>query len=160
MTATKRVIYGYYNRPPREPMLFTEPSMTQQQFLEESDLNNIVDKNMKLKDPAFLTKLQLAGKIRTEQPIYGDFTEMGSYQEAMNLVHSVDEQFLTLPSKIRDRFNNNPVELYNFVQDPSNYDECVSLGLFEKPVVEAPAPPADLSTIKDTVSDDSQASET
>jgi hypothetical protein len=63
---------------------------------------------------------------------YGDFTGIGSYQDALNRVISADAAFMDLPSAIRARFGNDPQQLLNFVQDDANYDEAVKIGLISK----------------------------
>lgn len=108
------------------------PSMTMQEFVEESDLNNIVDRNMHFKDPAYVTKMILAGKMSDSQPVYGDFVQVQDYQIAMNTVLMAKEQFAMLPSKVRDRFHNDPAEMLAFCNDLNNLDEGVSLGLYDK----------------------------
>lgn len=131
------IVRSLFNRPLKNVgFTFKEPTMTQQQFAEECDLNNIVDHNFRLKDPSFLTKLQLSSGSVKQEPIYGDFTEVSDYQSALNIVNNARMQFETLPSTIRDRFSNNPQKLLEFCNDPNNYDEGVKLGLFNpKPTI-------------------------
>lgn len=107
------------------------PSMTQQQYADECDLNNIVDKNMRFKDPAFLTKLQMFGSGEKVEPIYGDFSSVPDFQNALNTINTATEQFMSLPSKIRARFDNDPVKLLAFVNDDRNYEEGLSLGIYK-----------------------------
>lgn len=130
-------IRSLFNRPLKnEGFTFKEPTMTQQQFAEECDLNNIVDHNFRLKDPSFITKLQLSSGAVKQEPIYGDFTEVSDYQSALDIVNNARMQFETLPSTVRDRFSNNPQKLLEFCNDPNNYDEGVKLGLFNpKPTI-------------------------
>ena len=108
-------MYDYFNPPEDEGITFTEPSMVQQQFAYESDLNNLVDHNMHFKDPAFVTKMILSGKMSDKQPLYGDFTQVADYQTALNTVNNAREQFAQLPAKLRDRFDNDPAKMLAFV---------------------------------------------
>jgi len=104
-----------------------DPSLTQQQFKEESDINTIVDRFMKsgvLPNPV-------------NMPQYMDYEGVFDYQSAMNAVRSADEQFLRMDAKVRARFNNSPQEFLSFFADPANTDEAIRLGLaVPKPVVE------------------------
>jgi len=50
-------------------------------------------------------------------------------REAIELQRSAGEAFLQLPSKIRDRFKNDPIEFLAFLDDPKNHQESVELGL-------------------------------
>lgn len=51
------------------------------------------------------------------------------------------EQFAALSSKIRKRFNNDPVELLKFVSDAKNLEEMYELGLAVKPAPIADSEP-------------------
>lgn len=108
-----------------------KPSMTQQQYANECDLNNLVDKNMRFKDPAFLTKLQMFGSGEKVEPIYGDFASVSDFQGAMNTINTAIDHFMSLPSKIRARFDNDPVKLLSFVNDERNYEEGLALGIYK-----------------------------
>lgn len=110
-----------------------EPSKTQQQFKDAHDINNIMKKYQK----AGISYNHLPAPTGT----YGDFTNLKSYQESVQAAIDADSAFMTLPSSVRKRFNNNPQELFDFLNDKQNYDEAVKLGLIEKPVkIEAEIP--------------------
>ena len=96
-----------------------DSSLTQQQFKEESDINNIVDRFMKtghLPDPVSM-------------PQYVDYEGIFDFQSAMNVVRQADENFMRMDAKVRSRFHNSPQEFLEFFADPANYDEAVRLGL-------------------------------
>lgn len=112
----------------------TEPTMTQQQFKDESDINNLVDRFLR------------TGEIPPvdARAMYGDFVDSPqSYQEALDAVFEAQAGFDALPSKVRQRFNNDPAELLAFLQDSANLDEAIKLGLVEKP---EPAQPVQTTT--------------
>lgn len=100
-----------------------DPTLTQQSFAEEVDINNIVN------------RLNLNGEMPQLQklPEYGDFTGIFDYQTAMNAVVAANRDFMSLPAKLRTRFNNDPHEFVEFFADPDNKDEAIKLGLIEKP---------------------------
>lgn len=96
-----------------------DPSLTQQQFRDESDINNIVDRFMKtghLPDPVSM-------------PQYVDYEGVFDFQSAMNVVRAADENFMRMDAKVRSRFHNSPQEFLEFFADPANSDEAVRLGL-------------------------------
>jgi phage internal scaffolding protein len=96
-----------------------DPSLTQQQFKEESDINTIVDRFMKtghLPDPVSM-------------PQYVDYEGIFDFQSAMNVVRQADENFMRMDAKVRARFHNSPQEFLEFFADPSNAEEAVRLGL-------------------------------
>jgi len=99
------------------------PSMTQQQFKEECDINTIVQR--------FGVTGQLP--VTTRMPSYGDFSGVSSYQDALNLVRASGEAFMGLASGVRSRFDNDPGKLLAFLADEANRDEAVKLGLVGPP---------------------------
>lgn len=122
-----------YNRVVPLGMHFEKPSMTQQQFESECNLNNIVDRNMRFKDPSFVTKLQLMHSTsESREPIYGDFTGVTDYASALNAIDNARSDFMSLPSKVREYFDNDPAKLLSFIDDSNNYEKGVELGLFKK----------------------------
>lgn len=100
-----------------------EPSRTQQQFAEESDINEIV------------RRFGLTGEFPQsfKPPVSGDFTGITDFHSAMNAVLEAQGQFDSLPAEVRDRFRNDPQELFDFVADEKNRDEALKIGLIPKP---------------------------
>lgn len=99
-------------------------SRTKQEFVREADINNIIKR---YRVTGLMRQLPL-------QPIYGDFTNIPSYQESLNIVIRGQEAFARLPSDLRTRFNNDPSEFLEFMSDPKNEDEIYELGLAKRPV--------------------------
>ena len=88
---------------------FPERSQTQQQFLQECDINYIVKQN------------QATGLISHVNPItpkWGDFGDSTDYQSALNYLKEANEAFMSYPADLRARFNNDPGQLLDFVTDP------------------------------------------
>lgn len=111
-----------------------DPSLTDQSFAAEVDINTIVD------------RFGISGTLPlvVRPPQYGDYTGVFNFQTAMNAVRSAQENFMELPAKLRARFHNDPQELLQFVADAENYDEAVKLGIVpKKPETPAPAPVAE-----------------
>lgn len=96
-----------------------DPSRTQQQFLEEADINTIV------------RQFGLTGQLPQDLavPQSGDFSNVVDFQSAMNVVRAAEESFMELPGEIRARFANDPGRFLAFVNDESNRDEAVKLGI-------------------------------
>lgn len=102
-------------------------SLTQQQFREECDINTLIER--------FGLGYSMPENFR--MPTYGDFSGINDYHDACNLIAEAGEQFDSLPAAIRARFNNRPHELMDFLDQESNREEAVKLGLVAAP----PAPP-------------------
>lgn len=103
-------------------------SRTQQHFKDETDINNI------------LRQFNITGQLPTKamSPRYGDFSGIGDYHSALNQVIAAEGEFMTLPAQIRGRFNNDPQELIEFLNNPNNKDEAIKLGLVNKTEASAP----------------------
>jgi phage internal scaffolding protein len=122
-------------------LLCPEPSLAQQNFKDESDINYIVRQ--------FGLTGELPGKPLSPQ--YGDFTGVLDYHTAVNAVLAAQDDFMELPAQLRSRFNNDPAELIDFLGNEENREEATKLGLVaakpisepsETPVGELKAPEA------------------
>lgn len=100
-----------------------DESKTQQQFAEESDINFIAD------------QYGLTGEMPQvlQLPTYGDFTGVFDFQTAQDAILRASQAFMTLPAKMRARFDNDPQKLLQFLNDPENRAEAEFLGLVNKP---------------------------
>ena len=58
-------------------------------------------------------------------------------QSAYEIAEDIGARFDSLDSEVRARFNNNPLELLEFVHNADNETAAIELGLLPKP---APAP--------------------
>lgn len=115
----------------RVQIFFNEPSLTVQEFKDETDINKIV------------ARARLTGELpqNNRKPQYGDFTEVPDYQTALNIIQEAEESFMSLPSKIRQRFGNDPGQLIDFMSNPQNEAEARALGLVDiKPSKEGDTP--------------------
>ena len=100
-----------------------EPIMTQQQFKDEVEINNIMEKYLKAPNPQIF--------IRNGKGVYGDFTKTKDFQSSLNAILEAEDAFMSLDAKIRSRFENDPAKLLKFLEDPRNLEEATKLGLVE-----------------------------
>ncbi|AXH76961.1 MAG: internal scaffolding protein [Microviridae sp.] len=102
----------------------TDPTRTQQQFKDECDINVILE------------RFGVTGHLplTTLQPMAGDFTEITDFHGAMQAVEAAKENFMTLPSKVREKFNQDPKVFVDFCLDPANIDAVREMGLAPRPV--------------------------
>lgn len=120
------------------------PGRTKQAMKDECDINLIL---------ARFQKTGVLDFVETRQAQFGDVTGL-DFQTAMNTVTEAQAMFDDLPAKVRARFDNDPVQLLDFLNDPANDEEAIKLGLLEaakadpdpeklpKPTESAPEPPA------------------
>jgi len=100
-------------------LVCSDPSLAQQQFKDESDINHI------------LKQFNVTGQLppTIQMPRYGDFSQVVDYHSALNLVIAADEAFMALPATIRSRFDNDPALLLDFLNNPENNAEAQKLGI-------------------------------
>ena len=95
-----------------------EPTLAQQQYKDESDINNI------------LRQFNITGQLPVAlSPRYGDFTGISDYKTALDRVIAADEEFMSLPAELRARFDNEPANLIEFLDNEGNRAEAEKLGL-------------------------------
>lgn len=103
----------------------TDPTLTQQQFKEQCDINNII------KHYAQTGELPLSKKVGQ----FLDVSNIQDYQTSLQTVFDAQRAFDDLPSQIRSRFENDPSKLIAFIEDDANTAEAQTLGLLsQKPL--------------------------
>lgn len=122
-------IYSRYDVPDGPIVVNDSPSLTQQEFRDEVNIDNII------------SKYGILGTVPEHlvNPVigqYGDFSDVPSFMEAQNIILQAEEDFANLPSNIRKRFNNDAIEYLEFFNNPDNYDEAVSLGFIDQNIVQ------------------------
>lgn len=109
---------------------FLDKSLTQQQFKDSADINVLFGKYLE------------TGEIpQVEGMGYGDFTGIFDFQSAMNAVRAAEESFAELPARIKNRFDNNPQKLVEFINDPENREEAEFLKIVAPRPAELPKEP-------------------
>ncbi len=123
-------IHSAANLGPRVQVAPRGRSRTKQSFREESEINNIMARYVKTGIVDHLTRY--GGE-------YGFATSV-DFHSAMNVVTKADQMFLDLPAAVRRRFGGDPGDFLEFVQNPENQEEMITLGLANrKPGVEREA---------------------
>lgn len=110
-------------------------SATKQSFKEEVDINNIVKrftKGMGLEN--------MQGSPLSEKN-FGDFSDVPDLRTLYDRMQNAEESFYRLPSKVRMKFDNDPLDFIDFASNPDNLDEMRELGL-AKEVANTQATPA------------------
>lgn len=120
------------------------PSMTKQEFQYECDINNVIKQFKPHQMQAMLAANLASG-------MYSDLPDSYDYQEALHLVKDADKLFLTIPSKVRERFGHDPAAFLAFTQNPGNLDELRQLGLAAPEA--APPAPVEVKIINPTLTE-------
>lgn len=101
---------------------------TQQNFRDQCDINRIVKQ---------YGATGLVPVTRSE-PLPDGFYGVTDYHTSLNMIQAADAAFMALAPDLRARFRNDPGEFVDFVTDPANLDECISLGLANAKPVSVP----------------------
>lgn len=112
-----------------------EPTMAQQQFREECDINTIMERFGRTGEVIAPARL----------PQYGDFDGISDYHSAVNAIVAAQQSFMDLPAKLRARFGNDPAEFVEFCMNDKNREEAIRLGLVEA-AIQAQAPVSEPSS--------------
>ncbi len=112
--------------------------VTKQEMKAECDINNIIKQYQ---------KTGIFSHISAQRPVYEDLPNNFDYQQALHTVMTAEDSFATLPSVVRDFYQNNPERFLAALSDPSQRARLTEWGVFEKPVEptarasQDPAPP-------------------
>lgn len=114
-------VRDYYTPRARRGIIFAAQGRTKQEFARECDINNIMSRYL---------KTGIIDHVRDSAPQFLDATGL-EFQSAMELVAQAESLFEELPSSIRNRFENDPRQLLEFVHDPANVAESVAMGFLD-----------------------------
>lgn len=130
----KHIFYTpYVNKKTTEPFHTVGESLTQEQFAEESNINNIIrsyDRNGVIEH------------INRGKAIYGDFSNVTDFSDALNQINQAKAEFMNIPSEIREKFQNDAGQFFKFASNPDNIEELREMGLAE------PQRPAAMPAVK------------
>lgn len=105
------------------------PSLAKQAFAEECDINEILRRS---------ALSGVLGHVNDRAALYEDVSEVPDFHDAMNIVVDAKERFASLDAPVRERFQNDPGVLMEFLSDESNRAEAEKLRLISP----RPAQPA------------------
>lgn len=116
--------YDRFNRPvsKRNVECIPEEGRTHQEFKDECDINRI------------MADVIRNGIFPPSVPVgrYGDFSDVEDFQAAQELLKRAQGQFAGLPSKVRDRFKNDPGKFLEWLGSKDNLEEANELGLLNE----------------------------
>ena len=110
----------YINQKSVPPFETVGESMTQEQFAEECQINNIIRRH---------DRSGVIEHIARGNAIYGDFSNVTDFSDALDQINQAKEEFLNIPSEIREKFQNDAGQFFKFASNPDNIEELRELGL-------------------------------
>lgn len=128
--STDSTIYSRYKRPVVDGVKFEKPSMTQQHFKEQCDINRILD-SYRVKARALgVSVSELMPKLGSEQ--FADVSNLDDYLTAQNRISQVNQMFEALPAEVRRSFDDDPSNFVAALGDSNNYSKFADLGILDK----------------------------
>lgn len=97
-------------------------SLTQQQFTDECDIQNILrshDRN------------GVITHIHKGNAIYGDFSNITDFSDALDQIKDAQDSFMNIPSEIREQFKNDAGEFFKFASNSDNEEKMREMGLLK-----------------------------
>lgn len=107
---------------------FTMPSLTVQDEKDETDINYIVNKYAD--GQKGIMTLDLGDSSQYAYLQFGDATLPGDYSTALELVSGVREEFYTLPAYVRAKFDHDPMNFIDHLNDPATLEYLQQQGLY------------------------------
>lgn len=109
---------------PVKGLEFHEPSLTQQQFKDECEIESLLRAH---------NLSQVMGIVNNhgQQPLYGDVSDIPDFHDAQNHVARATEYFEGLPSDVRSRFNNSLSEFLTTLNNPDAREALTEMGVLK-----------------------------
>lgn len=99
-----------------------DPSLTQQHCAEDCDINVIVE------------RYKVTGQLPSGgAAVYGDFTQVGDFRQAMDNLRAAQAAFLSIDPQIRMQFGNDPGAFSDFCLNKENLPKLREWGLAPTP---------------------------
>lgn len=118
------VLYSFYT--PHDPVQLdcgTE-LITKQEFKDECDINNILRQ---------FTLTGIIEHINKSEASFVDLPDMSDFQSSLAIISEAEAAFASLPSKVRDRYQNDPAVFLGALADPSQKEFLTEVGVFQSP---------------------------
>ncbi|WNK12735.1 MAG: internal scaffolding protein [Microvirus sp.] len=87
------------------------PSLTRQEFAEECDINVLMSR---------FEKTGLIDNLNRGEPRYLDVSDVPDMHQAMHILQTATDAFMSLPATVRRDFDNDPIKFVDFCENPEN----------------------------------------
>ncbi len=110
---------------PEKGLEFVQPSLTQQQFKDECEIESLLKAHNLGQVMGILNNHQ-------RQPLYGDVSDIPDFHDSQNHVARATEYFNGLPSDVRAQFDNSLAKFLTTLNDPSAREALTDMGVLKK----------------------------
>ena len=110
---------------PEKGLDFLKPSLTQQQFKDECEIESLLKAH---------NLSQVMGIVNNhgQNPIFADVSDIPDFAESQNHISLAREYFESLPSSVRSHFDNSLPQFLASLNNPDAREALVSLGILKK----------------------------
>lgn len=98
---------------------FTQPSLTQQHFKDDCDVNLILER--------FMRTGELPSSSSSGVPSFQDVSDFGDFRDLQSAMSDARDYFESLPARVRARYNNDLTIFYESLSTRQGYDAFVTL---------------------------------
>lgn len=117
-----------YDKRDRVPFVSLAPSLTQQQFAQEADVNVLIARYKQT--GSFYNPLSLIGK-EPRRPMYEDLAVLPDLQVSLATLQGAQDIFMSLPARVREQFGNDVAQFVAWAQDVRNLPALAELGVVD-----------------------------
>lgn len=110
---------------PHKGLEFVQPSLTQQQFKDECEIESLLKAHNLGQVMGILNNHQ-------RQPLYGDVSDIPDFHDSQNHVARATEYFNGLPSDVRAQFDNSLAKFLTTLNDSSAREALTEMGVLKK----------------------------
>lgn len=123
-------------------------SLTQQQFKDECDIHRILTR---------YAEYGTCDHLMRVAPKYVDCTHISSktFQDHLDFMMDFDDYFDSLPQEVRDKFDDDPEAMMEYLADEKNFEAACELGIISKDSERATASERPLKNENSTPSSES-----
>ena len=130
---------------PRKAVPFVQslPSLTQQTFKDECDIDRVL---MRYREMGDYNPFNGSVGRPKPTPIFADFTQIGDLNHVMNRANAIRDYFDALPSSAREALGNSVENFVRIASDPKAVPLLTELGILSLPDVVGNEPKASASS--------------
>lgn len=108
-----------------------DPGHTQQTHKQECDIHFILRKQQ---------STGVTQHVNAHAGTYGEYLSGDDFHSAMNQISEAESLFESVPSSLRNKFENSPAKFLDFMQNPKNKNKMEEMGL-DSSHLPTPKPP-------------------
>ena len=105
-----------------------DPGLTEQSHGDQTSIQFILDQY-----------IRAGQKVVMPESEFQNLLDIPSYQDALNVVHTIEDTFMNLPLKVREAYGHDPKLFMSAIENPEERTKLEGLGILEPLRIEIPA---------------------